>query len=113
MVSPLYAQKLNDVFDRIYVHGVAEVPRAELLLWHDNQQRVTKKLWRNIQDTWASRCKTEWDYEEAPVLSRAFVPETRAYVLVWEGERDPQTGEIKRWFRPLSEVDEAEENEDE
>lgn len=113
MVSISYTSKLNDVFDRIYVHGVAEVPRAELLLWHDGQQKVTKKLWRKISDAWAERCKDEWEYEdeEIPQLLRAYNGDTRIYYLIWGGEPDAD-GAIVPWFKPLTEVNEADENDE-
>lgn len=112
MVASTYTSKLNDVFDRIYVHGVAEIARADLLLWHDGQLRVTKKLWRNIQDAWTERCKTQWEYEdvEIPQLLRAYNADTLTYYMVWGGEPDEKTGKISSWFKPLTEVDEAEEN---
>lgn len=111
MVAPAYSSKLNDLFDRIYVHGVAVVARADLQLWHDGQQRITKKLWRNIQDAWTQRCKTEWEYgdNEIPQLLRAYNSDTLTYYLIWGGEPD-KTGKIEPWFKPLSEVDETEEN---
>ena len=112
MVSFAYSSKLTDVFDRIYVHGVAEVPRAELLLWHDGQQRVTKKLWRKIADAWTERCMEEWEYEEGeiPQLLRAYNGDTRTYYLIWGGEPSEKHGAIVPWFKPLTEVDESEEN---
>lgn len=113
MVALAYTSKLNDAFDRIFVRGVAEIARADLLLWHDNQQRVTKRLWRNIQDAWEVRCKTQWEYKDAeiPQLLRAYSPETLTYIMIWGGEPDEKTGKILPWFKSLAEVDEAEENE--
>lgn len=105
MVSLAYAGKLNDVFDRIYVHGVAEVPRAELLLWHDNQTKVTKKLLRNVQAAWAKRCEEEWEYspDSIPQLLQAYSSGTRTFVFVWGGNFD-DNGVFQSWFRTLGEV---------
>jgi hypothetical protein len=110
MVAPAYTSKLNDVFDRVYVHGVAEVPRAELLLWHDNLTKVTKKLWRNVQEGWTSRCRDEWGYDKyIPTILRAYNPYTSTYVLIWAD--DDTTEGRQPWFKPLNEVNERAENE--
>lgn len=110
MVAAAYTSKLNDLFDRLYVHGVADVARADLLLWHDGQQRVTKKLWRNINDAWAERCKTRWEYEdgEIPQLLAAFNSDTNVFYLIWGGEPEEKNGKVSPWFKPLGEVGEAE-----
>ena len=115
MVSPAYATKLNDVFDRLYIHGVAEVPKAELLLWHDNLTKVTKKLWRNVQEGWGRRCKDEWGFDDKyiPTILRAYNPYTSTYVLIWADDElsEEEGGKPTPWFKPLNEVDEKAENE--
>ena len=113
MIALAYTSKLNDLFDRVYVHGVAEVARADLQLWHDGQQRITKKLWRNVNDAWEARCKTEWEYKdgEIPQLLRAYNVDTLTYYFIWGGEPEEKAGKIVPWFKPLTEVDETEENE--
>ena len=111
MVALSYSGKLNDIFDRVYVHGVAVVPRAELLLW-EGQTKVTKKLWRDLAEAWAKRCQDEWGFEikEIPPLLRAWNPEMATYILLWGGTYDDD-GKFEPYFKAISEVDEAKENE--
>jgi len=111
MVRQAYSFKLNDVLDRLYIHGVASIPREELMLWYD-LERVSKKLWRDVSDSWNKRCREEWEYEptEVPTLLKAYNPSTRTYHLIFGGEPDEKTGKFEPWFKPLNEVDEGGEN---
>jgi hypothetical protein len=117
-IDAAYTYKMNEIYDRLYVHGVAELPKADLLLWLDNSTKVTKKTWRNVQEGWNQRCKEEWKYEDdyIPTILIAYNSYTRMYILIWHddddlaggGEQPPQP-----WFKPLTQILEKTEKEEE
>ena len=105
------ASKLNEVFDRAYIHGVAKVARADLLFWH-GQTKVTKKLFRNISVAWDERCAVEWEYkkDKLPVLLCAYNEYTLNYFFIFGGLRDEKTKEVDPWVKTLNDFPTKAEN---
>lgn len=103
-----YFAKLNEVFDRVLVHSVAIVPRAELLHWA-GQSKVTKRLWRDISAAWEQRCVEDYEYKpkNIPPLKRAWNADTANYILIWGGDYDDEGG-FKPYFVNVSELEDEE-----
>jgi hypothetical protein len=109
MVNRQYVSKLNDLFDNLWVHGFAAVPRIELLLWHDRQQRVTKKLWRGIQEDWTQLCEDRGcEADKIPQILRAYNRDTKTWLLIWNADYDEETEQFVPWFKPISADDDDE-----
>jgi hypothetical protein len=112
MLDRQYVPKLNDVFDKVYMYGVAVLPKAELLLWY-NQSKVTKKLARDLNEAFKTRCEEYYGYsaDKLPRLLVGAASQTQTYALVWEGEFGEESDKFEAWLSPLGEDSKNLENE--
>lgn len=64
--------------ERVIDVGCAEIRRSELLRWF-GQERVTKAIWRSINDMWVETC----DDDEAPLFVGGADSTTETMVFIW------------------------------
>jgi len=65
--------ELSSRLERVIDIGAVEIRNEELLRWYD-QQRVTKNIWRDMQDRW------EELEQEAPLLAGSY---DSGWLLIW------------------------------
>ncbi|HMM13093.1 MAG TPA: hypothetical protein PKA57_00590 [Parvibaculum sp.] len=91
--------ELMSRLDRVQDIGIAEVRVSELLKWY-SQERVTKKIWRDILTKWQ-------EIEEDPDHTLFVGLGDGTHALIWgEGlasEKD-ENGNCKSWFVNIDEL---------
>jgi hypothetical protein len=98
------ASKLTEVFERVYLHGVAPIARIDLLFWHGSERtKVTKKMFNEIEAAWKEWCKEMYEFKasDVPKLLCGYNPYTLTYVFVFGGFRDEKTKDVISWLRDV------------
>ena len=86
--------------DRVVTIGAAEIRNSELAMWY-SQERVTKKIWRDISDKWREICEDSFE----PLF--VGLGNGEAHVLVWgEGlmSKKDDNGKSISWLVDIEEL---------
>jgi len=90
--------KVLDILDKVMIEGVASIGIYHLLNIY-GKERVTKAIWRDINERW-ERLSEENGYDIMPELLIAYESGYHLVCFAFGREFDPKTKEGKAFFRP-------------